>query len=109
LAFYNAASMALKKGVEMAKAVLLEPIMRIEITLPENYLGDVLSELHSRRAGIDELITMEDLRVIKGHIPLAETFGYATTLRSITQGRGTYTVEPLEYSPAPVKVSSSVT
>ena len=109
LAFYNAASIALKKGVEMAKAVLLEPIMRIEITLPETYLGDVLSELHSRRAGIDELITMEDLRVIKGNIPLAETFGYATTLRSITQGRGTYTVEPLEYRPAPVKVSSSVT
>lgn len=109
LAFYNAAAIALKKGVEMAGSVLLEPIMRLEITVPENYLGDVLGELHSRRAGIDELITMEGMRIIKGNIPLAETFGYATTLRSITQGRGTYTVEPLEYRPAPVKVGSSVT
>jgi len=109
LAFYSAASIALKQGVEMAKAVVLEPIMRLEITVPESYLGDVLSELHSRRAGIDELITVGDLRIIKGNVPLAETFGYATALRSITQGRGTYTMEPLEYRPAPVKVGSSVT
>ncbi|MFQ5965559.1 MAG: elongation factor G [Candidatus Scalinduaceae bacterium] len=107
-AFYNVAGIALKKGVEMAKSVLLEPIMRIEITVPENYLGDVLSDLNGRRADIVELITNEDLRVIEGKIPLAETFGYATILRSITQGRGTYTMEPLEYKPAPTKVYSRV-
>lgn len=107
-AFYNAASIALKKAVEKAKAVLLEPIMLIEITIPENYLGDVLSELNSRRADIIELNTVEDLRLIKGKIPLAETFGYATILRSITQGRGTYTMEPLEYKAVPTSVCSSV-
>jgi len=106
-AFYNVASVALKNGVEKAKSILLEPIMQIEITVPESYLGDVLGELNSRRASIIELLSTDDLRVIKGRIPLAETFGYATALRSITQGRGTYTLEPLEYKPAPAKVCSS--
>ena len=107
-AFYNAASIALKKGVGMAGSVLLEPIMKVEVTVPELYLGDVLSELHSRRAEIIELVTVGGLRVIKGRVPLAETFGYSTVLRSITQGRGTYTMEPLEYKPAPKEVCSSV-
>ncbi len=106
-AFYNAASVALRDGVEKAKSILLEPIMQIEIMVPESYLGDVLSELHSRRANIIELVSTDELRVIKGRIPLAETFGYSTALRSITQGRGTYTLEPLEYKPAPAKVCSS--
>ena len=107
IAFYNAASIALKEGVEKAKAIMLEPIMKIEVTIPENFLGDVLGELHSRRADIVELVTMGDLRVIKGKIPLAETFGYTTVLRSMTQGRGSYTAEPLEYKPVPAKVYSS--
>lgn len=109
IAFYNAASIALKEGVEKAKSVILEPIMKIEVTIPENFLGDVLGELHSRRADIVELVTLGDLRVIKGKIPLAETFGYTTVLRSITQGRGSYTAEPLEYKPMPVKVHSAST
>ncbi|MDR4505271.1 MAG: elongation factor G [Candidatus Scalindua sp.] len=109
IAFYNAASIALKEGVEKAKSVVLEPIMKIEVTIPENYLGDVLGELHSRRAEIMELVTLGDLRIIKGKIPLAETFGYTTVLRSITQGRGSYTAEPLEYKPMPAKVHSAAT
>ena len=108
LAFYNAASVALKKGVEMAKSILLEPIMQIEVVTPDNYLGDVLSELHGRRANIVEVSANGYLKMIKGRIPLAETFGYATVIRSITQGRGTYTMEPLEYKPAPVKAYSRV-
>ncbi|NUN22820.1 MAG: elongation factor G [Candidatus Jettenia caeni] len=108
LAFYTAASIALRKGVEMAKSILLEPIMSFEIAVPEQYMGDVISEIHSRRANIIEMGTRGNLRIIKGNVPLAEMFGYATVLRSITQGRGTYTMEPLEYRPAPAKVFSSV-
>jgi elongation factor G len=107
-AFYHAAGIALKRAVEKAKAVLLEPIMQIEITVPDNYLGDVLGDMNGRRAHIIEMVNQEDLRVVKGKIPLAETFGYSSVLRSITQGRGTYTMEPLEYKPAPAKVYSGV-
>jgi elongation factor G len=92
----------------MAKSILLEPIMSIEITVPEQYMGDVISELSSRRANILEMGTRGNIKVIKGDVPLAEMFGYATVLRSITQGRGTYTMEPLEYRPAPSKAISSV-
>lgn len=107
-AFYTAASIALKKGVEMAKSILLEPIMSLEITVPEQYMGDVISEIHSRRANIIEMGSRGGLRIIKGEVPLAEMFGYSTVLRSITQGRGSYTMEPLEYRPAPAKAFSSV-
>lgn len=108
LAFYTAASIALRKGVETAKSILLEPIMSLEIVVPEQYMGDVISEIHSRRANILEMGTRGNLRVIKGDVPLAEMFGYSTVLRSITQGRGTFTMEPLEYRPAPAKAFSSV-
>jgi len=108
LAFFTAASIALRKGVEMAKSILLEPIMSLEIVVPEQYMGDVISEIHSRRANILEMGTRGGLRIIKGDVPLAEMFGYSTVLRSITQGRGTFTMEPLEYRPAPAKAFSSV-
>ncbi|MBE7447245.1 MAG: elongation factor G [Planctomycetia bacterium] len=108
LAFYTAASIALRKGVELAKSILLEPIMSLEIVVPEQYMGDVISEIHSRRANILEMGTRGGLRIIKGDVPLAEMFGYSTVLRSITQGRGTFTMEPLEYRPAPAKAFSSV-
>jgi elongation factor G len=107
-AFYHAAGIALKKAVEKAKSVLLEPIMLIEITVPDNYLGDVLGDMNGRRAHIVEMTNDGDLRIVKGKIPLAETFGYSSVLRSITQGRGTYTMEPLEYKPAPAKSYSNV-
>ncbi|MEK6764945.1 MAG: elongation factor G [Planctomycetota bacterium] len=107
-AFYHAAGVALRKAVEKAKSILLEPIMQIEITAPDNYLGDVLGDLNGRRAHIVEMVTEGDLRVVKGKIPLAESFGYSSVLRSITQGRGTYTMEPLEYKPAPAKTYSNV-
>lgn len=107
-AFYHAAGVALRRAVEKAKSVLLEPIMQIEITVPDNYLGDVLGDLNGRRAHIVEMVTEGDLRVVKGKIPLAESFGYSSVLRSITQGRGTYTMEPLEYKPAPAKTYSNV-
>jgi elongation factor G len=108
-AFYNVAGIALRKAVQKAKSVLLEPIMKIEVTAPEHYLGDVLGDFNSRRAMVEDMVNDGDLRVIKGKVPLAETFGYSSVLRSVTQGRGTYTMEPCEYKPAPAKVHNSLT
>lgn len=93
IAFHVAASMALKNGVQEAAPVLLEPMMRVEVVTPEQYVGDVLGDLHSRNAhvlGMDSIIDGQTLNVTA---PLARMFGYATTLRSFTQGRGTFTME----------------
>lgn len=108
LAFYTAASRALRSGIEEAGSVLLEPIMKLEVTVPETYMGDVISNLNSRRAIINELDYLRGLRLIKGYVPLAEMFGYATVLRSLTQGRGNYSMEPFEYRPAPAEVCTRV-
>ncbi len=104
LAFYTAASRALKSGIEEAGSVLLEPIMKFEVTVPETYMGDVISNLNSRRAIIAELDFNSGVRLIRGYVPLAEMFGYATVLRSLTQGRGNHSMEPFEYRPAPSEV-----
>lgn len=101
LAFETAASIALKKGVEMAKAILLEPIMSVEIYVPEQYLGDVLSDLNSRRSKIMNMINKNGIQNVRAEVPLAEMFGYATVIRSLTQGRGNFTMEPFAYMPAP--------
>lgn len=108
LAFETAAIIAMKKGVEMANAILLEPIMKVEALVPEQYLGDVLSDLNSRRARISEISDRSGVRIIKSEVPLAEMFGYATSIRSLSQGRGTYTMEPISYMPAPREAYSSV-
>lgn len=108
LAFETAAIIAMKKGVEMAHAILLEPIMKVEVSVPEQYLGDVLSDLNSRRAKISEISDRSGVRIIKSEVPLAEMFGYATSIRSLSQGRGTYTMEPISYMPAPREAYSSV-
>jgi elongation factor G len=108
LAFYTAASRALRSAIEEVGSVLLEPVMRFEVTVPETYMGDVISNLNSRRAIINELDFQRGVRLIRGHVPLAEMFGYATVLRSLTQGRGNYAMEPLEYRPVPAEVCSRV-
>jgi elongation factor G len=103
VAFNAAASHALNKAVEKAGLVLLEPIMRLEVVLPEEYLGDVLADLNNRRAEIAEIKTRGKLRFIEGRVPLAAMFGYATAVRSVSQGRATFTLEPLAYAPVPQK------
>lgn len=108
LAFYTAASRALKSGIEEAGSVLLEPIMKLEVSVPEMYMGDVIGNLNGRRAIITELDFRSGVRLIRGFVPLAEMFGYATVLRSLTQGRGSYTMEPFEYRPAPADAYSRV-
>jgi elongation factor G len=108
LAFKIAASMALKDAVQKAKPVLLEPIMRVEVTAPEHMLGDVIGDLNSRRAKIREFEPRGNLQIIKAHAPLAEMFGYATAMRTITSGRGTYTMEPDHFSPVPKAVQEDI-
>ncbi len=93
LAFKIAGSMALRNGVQRASPILLEPIMRLEVVVPEDFVGDVIGDLNSRRAQIEGMEARGALQAVQAHAPLAEMFGYATTLRSLTQGRGTFTME----------------
>ncbi len=109
LAFRFAASDALRKAVEEAGPVLLEPIMRIEVVTPEDYLGNVTGDLSSRRALIDRTSTRGKLMVIDARAPLEKMFGYSTAVRSLSQGRASYTMEPLEYAPAPESMLDALT
>jgi elongation factor G len=101
LAFRFAAADALRKAVQDAGAVLLEPIMRVEIVTPEDYLGSITADLSSRRALIDRTSTRGKLMVIEARAPLEQMFGYSNAVRSLSQGRASYTMEPLQYAPAP--------
>jgi elongation factor G len=107
-AFKMAASMAFKDGMRKANPVLLEPIMAVEVETPEEYMGDVMGDLNRRR-GI--ILGMEDLagvKAIKAEVPLAEMFGYSTDLRSMSQGRATYSMEFKHYAEAPKNVAEAV-
>jgi elongation factor G len=103
-AFEGAASLAMRRAVEEGGALLLEPIMSLDVLAPAQYLGDIIADLNSRRAEISRVEERDELRSVKATAPLSEMFGYATALRSVTQGRGTYTLEPSDYRPAPKKV-----
>src|SRR5690606_14943550 len=93
MAFKIAGSMALKEAARQAGIVLLEPIMDVEVTTPEEYMGDVIGDLSGRRGRIGQMGTRGNMQVIRAMVPLAEMFGYATDLRSKTQGRATYTMQ----------------
>ncbi len=101
LAFKIAGSMALRSGVQRAKPILLEPIMSVEAVVSEDFVGEVMGDLNSRRAQIEGLDARGSLQAVRAHAPLAEMFGYATALRSLTQGRGTFTMEFDYYAEAP--------
>jgi elongation factor G len=101
LAFRFAAADALNKAVTEAGAVLLEPIMKLEVVTPDDYLGDIMSDLLARRCDITNTFDRGKLRVIEAHAPLERMFGYSTAVRSLSQGRASYSMEPLEYAPAP--------
>ena len=98
LAFKIAASMGFKSGVKKAHPVLLEPIMSVEVVVPREYLGDVIGNLTSRRGKIVSIESRPGSEAIQSEVPLAEMFGYATDLRSKTQGRATYTMQFLNYA-----------
>jgi elongation factor G len=100
--------MALKDGIQKAGPILLEPMMGVEVVMPESYVGDVLSDLNARNArvlGMDSIIGGQTLTAM---VPLAEMFGYATTLRSFTQGRGTFTMEFDHYAPVPEEAAERI-
>ncbi|MCD6093399.1 MAG: elongation factor G [Candidatus Omnitrophica bacterium] len=108
LAFRLAASIAFKDGVKKAIPFLLEPIMSIEIVTPEEYVGEVLGNFNSKRGMIEWIKERKGIKVIRGFVPLAEMFGYATSLRSLTQGRGTYTMEPSHYARVPEDIAAKI-
>ena len=108
MAFKIAGSMAFKEGCKQAKSVLLEPIMRVEVTVPEEYMGDVIGDVNSRRGRMEGMEARSGNQIIRGFIPLSEMFGYATDLRSKTQGRGTYSMEPSHYEEVPKSVLDQI-
>jgi elongation factor G len=108
MAFKIAGSMAFKDAAKKAHPVLLEPVMRVEVVVPEEYMGDVIGDLTSRRGHIQQMEVRGGSQVINSRVPLSEMFGYATDLRSSTQGRGSYSMHFDRYEPAPASVSEEV-
>ena len=108
IAFKVAGSMAFKEGALKADPVLLEPIMSLEVVTPEEYMGDVVGDISRRRGVIGGMDDSASGKIISGEVPLAEMFGYATDLRSATQGRATFTMEPLKYSEVPPNVADAI-
>lgn len=108
MAFKIAGSMAFKEGCKQAKSVILEPIMKVEVTVPEEYMGDVIGDINSRRGRLEGMEAVQGNQVIRCFIPLSEMFGYATDLRSKTQGRGTYSMEPSHYEEVPKSVFDNI-
>ncbi|MFI5263204.1 MAG: elongation factor G [Candidatus Kapaibacterium sp.] len=108
MAFKIAGSMAFKEGCRKATPVLLEPIMDVEVITPEDYMGDVMGDLSSRRGKIEGMISRNDAQVIKASVPLSDMFGYATTLRSMTQGRAIYSMQFSRYEDAPKSVQEQI-
>ncbi|MBZ0256594.1 elongation factor G, partial [bacterium] len=108
LAFQIAASIAFRQAVENAGPVLMEPIMEIEIVCPEECMGDILGNLNSRRGRTSGIEQRGGSQVIKGEVPLSEMFGYATSLRSLSQGRATYAMQLSHYEEAPKSVQQQL-
>ncbi len=108
MSFKIAGSMAVKEGVKKADPVLLEPIMSVEVITPEEYMGDVIGDLNSRRGKMQSMEKRGNAQVIKAHVPLAEMFGYATDLRSKTQGRATYTMQFSHYEEVPKGIAETI-
>ena len=108
MAFHIAGSMAFKEAMHKAGAVLLEPIMKVEVTMPEEYMGDIIGDLNSRRGRIEGMEDIGGGKMVKAYVPLAEMFGYSTDLRSRTQGRGNYSMFFEKYEPVPKSIQEKV-
>ncbi len=108
MAFKIAGSMAFKEGMRKADPVLLEPIMKVSVTVPEDYMGDVMGDLNSRRGRIEGMEARNGAQVINANVPLSEMFGYATTLRSRTQGRGVFTMQISHFEEVPRNIQEAV-
>jgi len=108
MAFKVAGSMAFKEAMRKADPVLLEPIMKVDVTTPDEYTGDVIGDLNSRRAKIEGMEVIAGAQNIHAFVPLSEMFGYATDLRSRTQGRAVYTMQPSHYEPVPKNMQEQI-
>ena len=108
MAFHIAGSMAFKDAMKKGGAILLEPIMKVEVTMPEEYMGDVIGDINSRRGRIEGMDDIGGGKIVRGYVPLAEMFGYSTDLRSKTQGRGNYSMFFEKYEPVPKSVQEKV-
>ncbi len=108
MAFKIAASMGFREAVKRAGPIFLEPIMKLEVVVPEEYLGEVIGDLNSRRCKILEMGQRANVKVIRGEVPLSEMFGYSTVIRSLTQGRGSFTLEPLAYQEVPASLREKI-
>jgi elongation factor G len=108
MAFKMAGSLALKNGLHKCNAVILEPVMKVEIVTPEQFMGDIIGDLNARRGCIESIETRGDTTTIHGIVPLAKTFGYATDLRSMTQGRATYSLEFHQYQQVPAALAEEI-
>jgi elongation factor G len=103
-----AASMAFKEAMRKSNPKLIEPIMDVEVVCPKEYMGDVIGDLSSRRGKIGNMTQRQDAQIINARVPLAEMFGYATALRSLTQGRAVYTMQFANYEAAPKSVAEEI-
>jgi len=108
MAFKIAGSMAFKNGATKAKPVIMEPIMKVEVVVPEEYMGDVIGDINARRGRLEGMEARAGAQVIRGFVPLAQMFGYATDLRSKTQGRGTYVMQFAHYEEAPKNITEEI-
>jgi elongation factor G len=108
MAFKLAASMAFKEAMRKGKAVILEPYMKVEVVVPEEYLGDVMGDVNSRRGQLEGMEAIDGAQIIKAHVPLSEMFGYATDLRSKSQGRGNYTMIFSHYDKVPNSIGEKI-
>ena len=108
MAFKIAGSMGFKEGCRKADPVLLEPVMRVDVVVPEEYMGDVIGDLNSRRGRMEGMEARAGAQVIAAHVPLSEMFGYATVLRSRTQGRGVFTMQFSHYEEVPKNIQESI-
>jgi len=108
VAFKVAASMAVKDGARKAEVVLLEPIMSVEVTTPDEFMGDVIGDLNSKRGQIQEMEQRGNVRVVHAKVPLSEMFGYSTQIRGMTQGRASFSMEPSHYQEVPRNVAQEI-
>ncbi|MCY0902229.1 MAG: elongation factor G [Firmicutes bacterium] len=108
MAFHIAGSMAFKSGAQKADPYLLEPVMRVEVIVPEEYMGDIMGDINSRRGRIEGMDSRAGAQIIRGFVPLSEMFGYATSLRSRSQGRGTFSMEFYAYEEVPKSVAAEI-
>ena len=107
-AYQIAGSLAFKEAMKKGDAVLLEPIMKVTVTVPEEYMGDVIGDINSRRGRIEGMDARNGAQIIHSFVPLSEMFGYSTDLRSKTQGRGTYVMEVDHYEECPKSIQEKV-